>query len=129
MNEGLSLKDDGTAALVIDGRALVIRRPKLGEFRKIRERLYEAQDANMQQVESPTDDTDAEARRAFLVALRAEGEAAENRYLEWLAEALTVLGVNDVPARDDLPAWAAMPTLASQLMAHWRDVPLASGDR
>lgn len=135
--DGFELINNGTARLVVDGQVWRLRRPKLGEFRKLREALDERDDAHLRIIsehrseDKPADDADAEEKLAFTLGARARGRAISEQVaalnVEWLGEALRLLCDREPPAVDDWPAGMDESGTISALVSHWRSVPLRSG--
>lgn len=139
--DGLDLTHpSGTAAVVIDGVRRRLRRPKVGEFRRLRELLQENQDEayamsnRLLGVQKAIDDSDTPENTARLEEarkLQRELNAlTEDRNLAWVRQAVEVL--SDSPLTlddDDLPVWMASGETVTQLLQYWRTVPLAHGLR
>lgn len=135
--DGLELRKDGTARLTIDGKGWVLRRPKLGEFRKLRTLAQERDDARQDAVAGfvdlpdPGKDAPAEERTTYLRALRDRGRALEDLTTDlniaWMVAAFAMLADDDVPPSDDWPAGLQQSEAMAALLDHWRQVPLRSG--
>lgn len=135
--DGAEMVKDGTVRLFVDGDTIKLRRPKVGEFRKLRERAYEVADAKLNNlrdavIEAPAQDAPQAERLAHTMESRKANREmkAANEVLdqEWMAEAVDMLGDKALPeARDDWPVWLGSAALATQLFEHWQSVPPARG--
>ncbi len=139
----------GKIRLLIDDRTIVLRRPKMGEFRSLRELFYEAQDEQRQnlldRISAEAQDAqeaqdaeaanDHEARMAAVKRsmerasdLRRETSEAESAYLSWSRRAVETLGgVTLEQADEDLPLYFATGTFVNAVQQHWMVCPLPSG--
>lgn len=104
------LHKSGTVRANIDTQTYNLKRPKLGEFRGLRESfqaLAEQAQAN-KDAETPVDQS---------------GEI-----IDWLRQVFDVLADRALPeSDDDLPTWFLDSTLPATLIGHWRAAPLARG--
>ena len=95
---------------------LILRRPKLGEYRHLRE-LYDDLAAR-----------DAEEQEAVKAA-KERGERARfdstRSTAEWMLTVLDKLAGDHGLTLDTAPTWFSSPALIPMLLAHWRSVPLA----
>lgn len=145
--EGLELHKNGTITVHLDDSRIQLRRPKLGEFRRLREAFWEISEAvadkshELQAIkESMKLELDAagEDPPADLVAkLRSEDRRlghelttfGEDLYVAWFRDAVTLLGdkpLND-DGDDDLPPWAMAGLAMAQILNHWIAVPSPRG--
>lgn len=141
--EGLELHKNGTVTVVLDNDRIVLRRPKMGEFRKLRELLHANQDTLYEMADEAgllrasivtegEEATSPENAARLQRARRMEREMTrrtEDLNLGWMRETLALLGGGTVPADDDLPLWMADGSAITTLIGHWRSVPLARGVR
>lgn len=141
--EGLELHDNGTITAVLDGERFQLRRPRVGEFRKLREVLHESQDhlheladevkaAGQSLASAQTADNDAESLRLLSEVRRLNRRydiANEDANMGWMHEAFAMLADKPIGANDDLPLWMADGSTITTLIEHWRTVPLARGVR
>lgn len=135
--DGIELHKDGTATLSIDNQRWRMRRPKLGEFRKIRELMHRREDERLRLIaENPAideldKDADTEAKLAYTneVNERARGitDAIVELNIEWLTEVFTMLCDAEPPPPDDWPSGLEQNDTIDRLVKHWREVPLRSG--
>lgn len=135
--DGLELVKNGTARLFVDGEVWRLRRPKLGEYRKLRELLEERDDARIALLaemvppeKMPDDASQADKAERTIAIRRAAREIdakveALNR--EWMAEALALLCDHDPPDPDSWPAGMDSTETIIALNTHWRSAPLRSG--
>jgi hypothetical protein len=106
--EGVELLSDGRVKLIIDGDALILRRPKIGELRRFVESL-----------ETLTAAT-PEAKRSFM--------AGAEDVADWWKTIVAELSDGSIATDvDDLPVWLLAGDLMAQVIAHWREVPFLSG--
>lgn len=136
--DGLDLRKDGTVWLHIDGELWKLRRPKLGEFRAMRESLHDRDDealrlttvgvAGFESLPPDASDEDKAARvLAIKVRQRQLDTAVRSLNVAWMAETLTTLADHPVPGSDDWPSGMDEADAIAQLVQHWRSVPLRSG--
>lgn len=137
----------GGIRLDLEGRQLRLRRPSFGQLRELRLALedleWELEDLTEDnRVASAKWKADAEAiaadapdRRARLAAIRAESReaaraydaATDAAYLGWWRQAIEALSDDGTPADDDMPSWVVNHRLVTQVLNHWRAVPLGRG--
>lgn len=152
--EGLDLRANGTIHLWIDGRKFRIRRPRLREFRRIREDYQERLDRIAEESarhdvwEKDLIDRVGERRKSDPAAGMTADERAEDQkrgreltetiereMLGWWVEVLDVLGHDANPRLDDddptgdLTPWLGNSTVANRAIGHWRSAPSLSGVR
>lgn len=133
----LEMVKDGTVRAFVDGKRYVMRRPKIGEYRKLRELAQGMDDAMLEvakrqieinaEREAATAANDEEKLTELRGLLRGLAVKAEDLRLGWLGEAQTLLGDKPLPPADELPAFFLDPKLPADLLEHWRDRPLAPG--
>lgn len=103
----LTLREDGTVLAVIKGEDYVLRRPNIGEFRKIRELL------NLEE-EEKTDDKGDQLLKNI------------DRNFDWVNEVITMLSDKQPSfTKDEAPLWLANGGLGNDFVTHWLSVPLA----
>lgn len=135
--DGLELVKNGTARLVIDGELWKLRRPKLGEYRRLRELIEERDDARISllaEIETPEklpDDATPAQKAERTIAIRRAARAIDAKVEElnrqWVASALRVLADHAPPDPDDWPAGMDSVETIVALNNHWRSAPLRSG--
>lgn len=142
--EGYEFHKDGTATLHLEGRRYALRRPRLGEFKVLREAYHEVQDRSDQLREEagaasaalrvaieadPTGEDDA--TRAATVHAKATSRrvtmAIEHLAVDWLRQTHELLGDHKLPPDDELPPWMEEGANISDLFTHWRTRPLPRG--
>lgn len=140
-DDGYSLLPDGRTRITLDSEDWLIRRPKIGEYRKLRERLWDLQDQKVTITARHRDIAaerakelkgESEAVQALDVRKRSRDLTAELEELneQWIRETFDLLGDRPAPeAIDDWPTWLRESDFISTLVEHWRAVPLASGAR
>lgn len=142
--EGLELRKDGTVVAHIDGSRHVLRRPKIGELKKLRERyeglsdeqltLDEAVEVAAEALSAITERVSAGEKvpKAKVIAARARLREARHKAEEitprWLDDVFALLSDAPLPSEDDRPAWFYEPKLYATFVAHWRTVPLVRGE-
>lgn len=113
----IEIKASGEIRLRIEGESYLLRRPKVGELRRLEEIV----------------DRLAEDERAERVAAKAEERTARSfapEILAWWQDVVETLESKDRTLPDDhdeLPAWLANPQLLGDLRVCWREVPWAPG--
>lgn len=144
----------GKCVLVIDGEVFTFRRPKLGEFRRMREALFEREDnilrataesnvANQaeeadqaetpEKVETVAALNDVEKLDTLLMPTRLRQRALSDTIIDlnaaWVADSLGQIleGDRTMPAADDWPPEMVESTFLVNLTNHWRHVPLVPG--
>lgn len=150
--EGAEFMGDGTLRVHIANERYTLRRPRVGEYKRLREYRYEVEDEKLQNLRGAllpgepepaegTDELRAQRLERTLATRRAGREAAvANEKLEaaWVRtvfegdperrlEGLCSRALPD--DEDEWPLWLAQPDFATQLFNHWRSVPLARGAR
>lgn len=135
--DGFDLVNNGTARLTVGSEVWRLRRPKLGEFRKLRELLRDRDDertallARQEAGERPDKDAPADEKAAYSLAVAQRSrelvDAVEALNVAWVTEALRTLADREPPAVDDWPAGMETEEFIGALVAHWRTVPLRSG--
>lgn len=137
----------GLVRVWIDGSLYRLRRPFFGEFKTLRldledviDRIQEASsEAQLvaakvmreQRDWSPEDDPEATVekqrdwRKQNRAATRALNSEAEDARRTWWLKVFEVLSLDGIP--NDFPAWVNDPTLASEIVTHWRTAPLGRG--
>lgn len=120
----LELADDGRVIIRTDGGEWVLRRPTLGEYRRLVE-LAGAADEKLRVAVEATEDVNAQVQISAALQYGAEGQpalygAVIRAYIEMLAE-------GEPPDIDDLPSWAVSSRAAARMIGHWRAVPLDLG--
>lgn len=150
--DGWEFHRNGTATAHVDHVRYRLRRPKAGEYRRLRESLEEVTDAISDRA------VELQARAAEIGKRAEEGQKAaeesggvylpssEDRALErklvrefrdereaaygdWMGEVFGLLCDQAVPAQDDLPVWWTAEATATALFRHWQTVPPARGVR
>lgn len=137
--DGVELNKDGTVTLFTAGERCRLRRPKLGEFRKLRELLHERDDERLRLLGAQADDTPekpgTEATNTEKLDYTLEvnrrsrqlNDAVTDLNIAWIATAMEMLAQGAVPAVDDWPSGMESTEFVAALADHWRAVPLRSG--
>lgn len=148
-DDGFEMRKDGKCVLTVRGETHRFRRPRLGEFRELREKLYERDDESLRLTAALNDsvrarDDDAkpddaaersqserlqeslEAKKALRDLDRAVSALTE----AWMVDALELLKEDEdaeIPPPDDWPPEMAETSFVAELVNHWRHRPLAPG--
>ena len=129
-----------------NGGAIDLRRPNLGEYRKLRESYYDLLDDNSDEAErvqrqniadqERSDGLDADdpersdLRRAIRQRTRDYEHAVEQRRYDWLAMVVGTIRLGQavpMPSMDEMDPALIAPEFAGRLMGHLSSVPLDSG--
>ncbi len=136
--DGFTLRKDGTVLAVVDGDIYRLRRPKIGEYRKLCERRDEMSDDLLRvgrdeqsaanalrelMEQAKTGDVDVEVLIAARNKLRESTAAAQELTPRWVGEVFELLGDRSLPSEDERPSWFYDATLLPTLVNHWRTVP------
>lgn len=128
-DEGVVLAPDGTIVFAFGADDVyTLRRPKIGEYKKLRERLMEL---------ASRDEATLRAWRKAVAAANSTldddgvgaaidpspGLELELSVIEWWGDVFAVLSDRPLPPGDEVPVWLTEPTLASEVTAHWRTRP------
>ncbi len=124
----------GTITVTLEDKAYVLGRPKLRQYRHHRDQIRALSQTAVSRLEE---------MQTKLETLKEDGPAAEklateitevgrNSYLltsvPWLKAVFEDLGDPLPEDEDEWPAWlAADQTIPTQMIAHWKTVPLAPG--
>lgn len=135
----VQLNDDGTIDLTFDTdageeRTVRLRRPRLGQFKRLRSYLNDVNAEHRAFVatlrEPPAEGEAAPDAQAILISV---AEALEEASLKWWRltlvgdDTFVALATETVPDESDWPVWLQTPDSITKTFAHWRSVPLRSG--
>lgn len=143
--DDVELSQTGLVRLRIDGTRYRLRRPFMGELKKLRLALEEVTEEigdaqiTLHQVRAevlasePDDDEDPaavakwqrEKRSLTRQAVNDLTELADKLRLEWWRGVFDEVSLDGIP--DELPVWILDPDLPDQVVKHWRSVPLGHG--
>ena len=133
MAEGIDYRPDGTIQITFDGETWLLARPKLKTYRLFSERLQEMRRA-IQQVNTQL--TELRERltedNADIATIDEEIEVLNGPIWEYslpiIADLVEQVSDRPLPDPDEWPAWLATSIrLPSDILDHWRTVPLAPG--
>lgn len=137
----IDYRPDGSVVMALAEGSLRLRRPTLGEYRRLREALHDVVDriageadearATARELdEAGADETDPEVVASLTAKARVQQRQLTNRLedlrFEWLVYVAEVLGDRPLGVDDALP-WMTQPQVAAELVGHWRSVPSRSG--
>lgn len=119
---------NGTVRIGIQGHMLSLRRPVVGEFRKLNE-LWGGVAIREREIVNAANAIKAEDRQPTW-KIDYEEELA-SAFLGWAQEALRLLATqpDKVPAESELPAWMTTAEFRTILHDHWTTVPLVALSR
>ncbi len=130
----ISFDPMGTVTITLDDKAYVLGRPKLRQYRHHRDQIRTLSRAAITKVEEMQEhlETLKEGAPAFEKLTTEITEISGNSFLltsvPWLKAVFEDLGDPLPDDEDDWPAWlAADQTIPTQIIEHWRTVPLAPG--
>jgi len=119
---------NGTVKFVIDGLAFSLRRPKIKEFRNIRENLIAL---GADSVEEATEAAEAveQGKLPPMLDTEAARNAKEDLLLDWWRLVFDTLGDSEkeLPSNDDLPLWLFDSEIIPKLLNVWMRSPLVRG--
>lgn len=127
----LELRDDGTVVIRAGAEEWVLRRPTLGEYRRLFEMYRDAGKAIRAAVEAVplledgSVNDDERIRIANDMQLGSEAQAPI--YAAVLAQYIAALSDQDPPDPSDLPAFTVSSVFLDRIIPHWRAVPLDLG--
>lgn len=146
--EGIELLNSGAIRVWVDGNENKLRRPRVREFRKLRETLQDsldevtafAEEVERQQREM-NDEIDkrvASGGETYTMderkANRDRGRELTTRREELLLQWWAMVGEllcegSGWPDVEDMPVWMGATESSTELVTHWRSVPSLSGVR
>ena len=134
MTEGITFDPMGTVTITLEDKAYVLGRPKLRQFRHHRDEIRTLAatavgtlEEMQKKLETLKEDGDAFEKLTAEITLM-----SRNSFLltsvPWLKSVFKDIGDPLPDDHDDWPAWlAADQTIPTQIIEHWRTVPLAPG--
>ncbi len=130
----ISFDPMGTVTITLDDKAYVLGRPKLRQYRHHRDQIRTLSQTAITMLEEMQEKlgTLKEGAPAFEKLTTEITEISRNSFLltsvPWLIAVFEDLGDPLPDDEDDWPAWlAADQTIPTQIIEHWRTVPLAPG--
>lgn len=135
VDDSYELRPNGIVIVTLDSEVHSLRRPKVGEYRKMRERLWDLQDEKVAITQRHRDEAEARAKDLkgsdeMVVTLdvrkrsRALTADLEELNEQWVREAFDVLADKPLVAGvDDWPTWLRESDFITVLVEHWRSVP------
>ena len=122
----------GTITVKFDGQEYKLGRPKMGQWRYFSRQLQALFEDNRDTLARLNAEVEAAEGKALVKAEAALREYSLTPFYEatipWIREVFKQLGTPLPDSEDDWPAWLAADTqLPTQILAHWRTHPKASG--
>ena len=115
---------NGTIKFVMNGLPYVLKRPKIKEFRNLREMLAEIGANSLEDVEEAAQ---AVEKGEAPPSLRDEAkrQEREDELLEWWQLVFTTLNTSDkpIPENDDMPMWLFDGDIIPTVLKTWLSVP------
>ncbi|MEE9177578.1 MAG: hypothetical protein V3U46_04055 [Acidimicrobiia bacterium] len=134
MSEGITFDPMGTVTVTLEDKERVLRRPKLRQYRHHRDQIRTLSATAMERFKEMQTKLEGlkEGGPAFERLSIEITEVSRNSFLltsvPWLKAVFEDLGDPLPDDEDDWPAWlAADQTIPTQIIEHWRTVPLAPG--
>jgi hypothetical protein len=134
MSEGITFDPMGTVTVTLEDKAYVLGRPKLRQYRHHRDQIRTLSQTAITKLEEMQTklETLKEGAPAFEKLTTEITAVSRNSFLltsvPWLKAVFEDLGDPLPDDEDDWPAWlAADQTIPTQIIEHWRTVPLAPG--
>ncbi len=132
MSEGITFDPMGTVTVTLEDKAYVLGRPKLRQYRHHRDEIRTLSKSAVSAFEEMQEKLETLKGDAFEKLSTEITEVSRNSFLltsvPWLKAVFTDLGDPLPDDEDDWPAWlAADQTIPTQIIEHWRTVPLAPG--
>ncbi|KKK54403.1 hypothetical protein LCGC14_3085090 [marine sediment metagenome] len=134
MSEGITFDPMGTVTITLEDKAYVLGRPKLRQYRHHRDEIRTLAATAVTKLEEMQTklETLKEDGPAFEKLTEKITEVSRNSFLltsvPWLISVFKDLGDPLPDDWDEWPAWlAADQTIPTQIIDHWRTVPLAPG--
>lgn len=131
----MEFKDNGTIAVDIDGQTYTLKRPKMGqlwEFFDLREELSNDAQSKIKAYAEELAEIDEDSDRGREIQDLLADRRFAFRFMSepWLRKAFEELGSKPLPENlDGAPSEFADPSLPSQILMFWREVPLAHSRR
>lgn len=126
----VELHENGGATLAFDGRTIRLRRPRIGEWRKLRQSLWDLQDEETRLragLSAAPKSDEPEARAEWRSGLRSVNDQIEDQVCAWVCECVDVLGDGELPDQAELPGWFTNPGLVAELSRHFTRLPNLNG--
>jgi hypothetical protein len=115
--------EDGRVRLRFDATEIMLRRPKLKEYRQLKASASEA-NGRIQRLKVGQDEHGTDR----LVNEHDEPTEVDEIVTPLIREVVEVLGDHPLPGDEDLPPWLVVSgDPVSQMLIHWRSVPLGRG--
>lgn len=131
----MEFNDNGTVSVDIGGQTYSLKRPtmkQLWEFFDLREELSERAQGHIRELSAQLAEADDDSPEAEGLVEELRDRQFAFRFMSepWLREAFEELGSKPLPENlDDAPSELADPSLPTQILLHWREVPLAHSRR
>lgn len=121
MSDKVQLLEDGQIRFKLNGDTFMVRPPRLGEYKKLREFAL----AQVRQIKEEAEEQEAEG-------LVRDGIDVIVAFMMCVFNGNEELGLRPLSDKvleneDDLPPWFGSATLQQKMFVHWREVPLDLG--
>lgn len=131
-NPAVTYEPSGRIRFDISGVRYTLRPVLLADYRKILDTLNEIQDDNLRReagFKDQPDEDDLEAVLAYRKRRRESDRELSDLAVEQMREVFVLLSDKPLPEDSDTwPSWlTGSRTLLSEMMEHWRTVPLDRG--
>lgn len=115
--EVVRMNKNGSIRMIFGGRSYMLRPPKLGVFRDLRQILRDSQErVSIVRIER------AEAGER----LRMEDVDQTDDMMKFIQTSFGELSDRDLPPVEEWPPWLIGTTIAGEMIKHWQNVPLVS---
>ena len=123
----------GTIEVTFDDKTYKLGRPKFGQWRYFSKQLQALYDDNRETLIRLTEEAQKEGKAQDKAQAKLREYQSQPFYestIPWLKEVFAQLGDKKLPESvDDWPTWlAADLSIPTQIVAHWRTSPKASGE-
>lgn len=129
--DGVVLRKNGTVKITANGEVITLAAPTFGQFKTIKRKMFE----DAEELMAIAKDKDVDLTGLTLTSLSSNNnveaviDEAQRMASEVIQLAVELLGDKTLPDDlDDWPLWlVSSDTLLTDLMVHWKTVPLGRG--